>query len=144
MSADPNNPATWHLVIVDDEPDSIAIVELLCDHYGTRTRSASSGVECLELLQQELPDLLLLDLQMPQMSGWDVLDHVRTDSNASLSTLPIVAMTAYAMAGDRERILNDGFNAYLAKPLSPNTLMQELTQILLTVLPLNNRDRLNS
>src|SRR5579859_6130471 len=101
MPLDPTNPATWNLIATDDEPDTIEIMEILCTHHNIQLRTASSGPQCLELLTDQIPDLLLLDIQMPDMSGWEVLKLVREDPNPTLNQMPVVAMTAHAVAGDR-------------------------------------------
>jgi len=130
MAAQPNNPATWNLLIADDDPDALSIVALLFNFHKIRTRNATTGPQCLQLLQEEVPDLLLLDIQMPGTSGWQIIQNIR--NTPDLKHLPVVAVTAHAMAGDRERILAAGFDAYLPKPLSPLKLIDELARILTT------------
>src|SRR5215472_10017105 len=106
MPFEPTQPSTWNLVIVDNEPDSIGIVEYVFKFHNARVRSATSGPACIALLNEELPDVLFLDIQMPGMTGWEVLKHIRGDSK--MKDLVVIAMTANAMYGDRERILNGG------------------------------------
>jgi CheY-like chemotaxis protein len=129
MPFEPTQPSTWNLVIADNEPDSIGIVELVFKFHNARVRSAISGLACITLLNEELPDVLFLDIQMPGMTGWDVLKHIRGDSK--MKDLVVIAMTANAMYGDRERTLNAGFNHYLAKPLSPLSLIADVTRLLI-------------
>lgn len=122
------DPSTWNVVITDDEPDSVRIVQMVCEFNGGRVRSAQSGFECLELLRKECPGLLFLDIQMPHMSGWEVLKVIRAD--ASLKPIVVIAMTAHAMEGDRQRVLAAGFDGYIPKPVSPLTFISEVKAIL--------------
>src|SRR5690349_17351408 len=71
----------WNVVIVDDEPDNIGVVEFIFGFHNVKMRSATSGAAGLEMLRQERSNLLLLDVQMPGMSGWDVLAEIRKDEN---------------------------------------------------------------
>jgi|SRR5579859_1032651 len=129
MAFDLTQPATWNVIITDDEPDSIGVVQFVFKFQKARVRTASSGPECVALLGQELPDVLFLDLQMPHMSGWDVLKQIRSDPR--MQSVVVIAMTAHAMQGDRERIMSAGFDGYFPKPLSPMSLVADVTKILL-------------
>jgi CheY-like chemotaxis protein len=128
MPFNPNDPATWNVVICDDEVDSIGVIEFVCNYYGTKTRTAEGGVRCLELLREATADILFLDIQMPDLSGWEVLNKIRADP--ALKGIVVIAVTAKAMANDRERALNAGFDAYFPKPISPATMIQDVIDIL--------------
>jgi two-component system cell cycle response regulator DivK len=125
MSSD---PATWNVLITDDEPDSIGVVQHVLVFYGAKVRSTSSGAACIEQLRQEKPHILFLDIQMPKMSGWDVLKYIRADD--ALGNLMVVALTAHAMAGDREQILAGGFDGYFSKPISPMSFIPQVQEML--------------
>jgi two-component system cell cycle response regulator DivK len=120
----------WNVLVVDDEPDSIDVVKYILEFHNAQVRTADSGADCLEMLRQEVPSFVLLDVQMPRMSGWDVLKTIREESN--WRNLPVIAVTAHVMEGDRERILQAGFDGYIPKPVSPFTLVDELKAILQT------------
>ena len=122
------DPSTWNVLIVDDEPDSVGVVEHIFTFHQAKVRTASSGPTCLELLKQERPNILFLDIQMPKMSGWEVLKQIRED--ASLKEIVVIALTAHAMHGDRERILAAGFDGYFSKPISPLTFVKDVNAIL--------------
>ncbi len=122
------DPSTWNVLIVDDEPDSVGVVEHIFVFHKARVRTASSGPACLELLKQEVPHILFLDIQMPKMSGWEVLKHIR--ENPTLKDVIVIALTAHAMHGDRERILAAGFDGYFSKPISPLTFVKDVNAIL--------------
>lgn len=114
----------WEILVVDDEPDSIAVVTEVLEFYGALVHNASNGVEALEMLQTINPDVILSDLSMPQMDGWALLSNIRKDPR--LSAIPVIALTAHAMPGDAQRGLAVGFSAYLTKPISVMTLIQDL------------------
>ena len=120
--------STWNVLIVDDEPDSIGVVEHIFVFHQARVRTATSGPACLELLKQERPTILFLDIQMPKMSGWEVLKQIRQD--VSLKDTVVIALTAHAMYGDKERILDAGFDGYFSKPISPLTFVKDVSAIL--------------
>lgn len=122
------NPADWNVVIVDDEPDNIGVVELVLDFHGAKSRIASSGVACLQLLEDEIPNLLLIDIQMPDMDGIELLTRIR--NNELWCHIPAVAVTARVMEGDRQNILNSGFDGYVPKPLNAMSFVDEVKAIL--------------
>jgi CheY-like chemotaxis protein len=123
-----SDPATWNVLIVDDEPDSVGVVEHIFVFHKARVRTASTGVACMDLLRQEVPNILFLDIQMPKLSGWEVLKQIREDT--ALKDITVIALTAHAMHGDRERILAAGFDGYFSKPISPLTFVKDVSTIL--------------
>jgi CheY-like chemotaxis protein len=120
--------SSWKVLIVDDEPDNRGILEFVLSSYNAQVRSAETAQECLDLMEQECPTLLLADIQMPGMSGTELLAKIR--EREAWRTLPVIAITAYAMPGDRERILASGFDGYIAKPLSVMDLADELKNLM--------------
>jgi CheY-like chemotaxis protein len=121
--------SAWNVLIVDDELDNLGVVEYVLEFHQARYRTAESGMACMEMLRKERPTFVMLDIQMPIMSGWDVLKVIRND--VDLKDLPVIAVTAHAMVGDRQRALEAGFDGYITKPISPLTLIEELESILL-------------
>lgn len=122
------NVSDWNVLIVDDEPDNRGVVELVFQFYNAKVRAASSGEECLRLLQQERPTLLLIDIQMPGMDGYELFKKVR--ENADWQDIQIVAVTAYAKPEDQQRIMAAGFDGYIGKPVSVVSLIDELEQVI--------------
>jgi len=118
----------WNVLIVDDEPDNIGVIELVLNYNKAVVRTAQSGMECLELMTQDPPSLLLADIQMPQMSGIELLAKVR--ENDAWRNIPVVAVTAHAMIGDSERFTSAGFDGYIPKPINAMTLVDELRPII--------------
>ena len=103
------------IAVVEDNPDNRVLVQaILEDLY--EIVEYKHGHDALIGLQRERPDLVLLDISLPGMDGTEVLQHIRAEP--TLCMLPIIALTAHAMAGDRERFLAAGFDAYITKPLS--------------------------
>lgn len=102
------------IAIVEDSPDNRLLLQaILEDEY--RLEEYASGVDALQGLRDRRPDLVLLDISLPGMDGVEVLREIRGD--AGLRGLPVVALTAHAMMGDRERFMDAGFDAYVAKPI---------------------------
>jgi CheY-like chemotaxis protein len=118
----------WNVLIVDDEPDNIGVIELVLNYNKAVVRTAQSGAECLQLMAENAPDLLLADIQMPQMSGIELLAKVR--ENDAWRHIPVVAVTAHAMIGDSERFTSAGFDGYIPKPINAMTLVDELRPII--------------
>jgi CheY-like chemotaxis protein len=104
------------ILVVEDDPLSALLVHDLLTSRGHEVRAAATVDEAVTQLKRQRPDLLLLDVQLPGGGGQAVVQAVRADPG--LASLQVVALTALAMAGDRERILALGFDAYLSKPLS--------------------------
>jgi CheY-like chemotaxis protein len=117
---------TLHVLCVDDEVDNLRVLRYTLKYCGISSRSAQSGDEALHLLNAERFDLILLDLQMPTISGWNVIRWIRANESQSIRNLPVVAVTAHAMVGDRERVLAAGFDGYVSKPIDPPTFLQTL------------------
>jgi two-component system, cell cycle response regulator DivK len=123
-----SDPSNWRVLIVDDDPDNVGVLELVLGFHNAATRIAASGVECLDMLREETPTLLLVDIQMPGMTGYELLEHIR--ANAAWSDLPVVAVTAHAMRGDADRIMRAGFDGYISKPVDVASLIDDLNSIL--------------
>jgi CheY-like chemotaxis protein len=115
----------WVVLLVDDEPDNIGVAQKVLTFHGATVHTATNGVEALAVLDQmPRPTFILSDLSMPQMDGWMLLRRIR--AHESYSQLPVIALTAHAMLGDREAVLAAGFNHYIAKPFSIHTFLVEL------------------
>ena len=110
------------IAVVEDNPDNRLLVQaLLEDLYDIS--EFDSGVSALEGLAEDGPDLVLLDISLPEMDGTEVLRWIRDQEN--LKHLPVVALTAHAMAGDREKYLAAGFNDYVTKPIVDESILLE-------------------
>ncbi len=116
------------ILVAEDRDASRELARTFLEHSGYAVLEAIDGGEAIRLAQANFPDLILLDLQMPVKNGYEVLRELRCDERFDLT--PIVALTASAMMGDRERVLMEGFTAYLTKPLSLGVIRRELARLL--------------
>ncbi len=109
------------ILIIEDNPVNMRLARLILRTHGYRTMEATTGHEALMLLKDARPDLILLDMQLPGLDGFTLAAMLKSD--ASTRSIPLVAVTAYAMKGDAERILAAGCDAYLSKPIDDTALM---------------------
>jgi two-component system, cell cycle response regulator DivK len=116
------------ILIADDKASSRELVRTILENFGYEVQEAEDGIKALEAIRNGLPDLVLLDLQMPGLTGHEVLAQLRADEQ--FANLPVVALTASAMAGDRDKALAAGFTSYLAKPVTLSTLRAEVSRLL--------------
>jgi len=124
---------TWTVLIVDDEPHNVGVAEKVLSFSGARVITARDGVEGLEVLDEITPTFVLLDLSMPNMDGWEMHRQIRV--RHEIHNLPVIALTAHAMLGDRERVLAEGFNGYIAKPFRIGTFLDEIQHCLSSFSP---------
>jgi len=125
---DIQDATTWRVLIVDDEPDNLELVSDALLFFGATIELATNGQECLARLTDFQPSFILLDLSMPVMDGWETRSKIH--GMADYADLPIIALTAHAMVGDRQRALAAGFNGYLTKPVDLPHLLRDLQTIL--------------
>ncbi len=107
------------ILIVDDNPDNLALTRMLVEFEGHRVRTAEDAEQAFQMLQAYCPDLILLDIQLPGMDGLELARRVRR--NPALRNVVIVALTAYAMQSDEENALAAGCNGYITKPIDTRT-----------------------
>ncbi len=123
------NVSSWKVLLVDDEPDNIEVVAESLEYYGMTVQIAENGQVALDALKGFTPDLILLDLSMPVMDGWQTLRHLKVDPTTQ--SIPALALSAHAILGDKERALDMGFDGYMTKPVSVPTLIEDLRAALL-------------
>jgi CheY-like chemotaxis protein len=116
------------VLVAEDNPVNRELLRELLENRGYDVVEAPDGREALRIIEQTHPDILLLDIGMPVLDGFAVMRKIR--ENPSLATLPVLAVTAYAMQGDRENVLNAGFDGYLSKPINARDLANELERLL--------------
>ena len=110
----------WTILIVDDEVDSLDVATYLFNFYGANVLTAENGEQGLQLAHEHHPLFILSDLSMPQVSGWDMIAKLKQDPTTA--DIPVIALTAYAMQGDRDKTISAGFHNYISKPITPETL----------------------
>jgi CheY-like chemotaxis protein len=116
------------ILIAEDNATNRELFRELLEARGYIVDEACDGPEALEMLEQTHPDILLLDIGMPVLDGFAVVRAIR--ENPLHAALPVLAVTAYAMQGDRERVLSSGFDGYLSKPIDAKALAEELERLL--------------
>jgi len=128
-------PCNWdgpslQILLVEDIQSNITFATALLKKLGHKVTVAENGKGCLELLTQSTFDLVLMDIQMPEMNGEEALCEIRKKELESGLHLPVIALTAYTMRGDKERFLAEGFDGYVSKPLIINDLLGEMKRVL--------------
>jgi CheY-like chemotaxis protein len=116
------------LLIADDKVGGRELVRAVLEGSGYIIYEAADGLEALRLARELRPDLIVLDLNMPGLNGFEVIQELRGD--AEFVDVPVLALTASAMHGDRERALAAGFTGYLSKPIGPRELRAEVNRLL--------------
>lgn len=116
------------ILVAEDDPASRELIEELLTAEGYSVAMVGTGREALERLRSDgAPDLVLMDIQMPELDGYEVMRRLR--ALPGMDAVPVVAFTAYAMAGDRDRALAAGFSGYITKPIRVAALREELKKL---------------
>ncbi|MCL4251083.1 MAG: response regulator [Anaerolineae bacterium] len=121
----------WNVVVIDDEEDSLEVAQIILEEYGADVSTASNGHEGLEVIRRKRPKLVISDISMPVMDGWGLIFELKNDRTTC--DIPVIALTAHAMIGDRERAISAGFHNYLTKPLTANTFIHDLVGLLVEI-----------
>ena len=121
-------PMTKTVLIVEDNELNMKLFHDLLDAHGYKTLQTRNGMEALALAREHRPDLILMDIQLPEVSGLEVTKWLKEDDQ--LRKIPVVAVTAFAMKGDEERIREGGCEAYISKPISISTFLETVRQFI--------------
>ena len=116
------------VLIVEDHLDNLELMNYLLKAFGYATLTAGDGLEGLKLAERERPELIICDIQLPGIDGFEVAKRLKSDTR--LREIPLVGITALAMVGDRDRVLQAGFDGYIAKPIAPETFVNDLEAFL--------------
>ena len=116
------------VLIVEDNDLNMKLFNDLLEAHGYFTLQTKDGVEALRMARQHRPDLILMDIQLPEVSGLEVTKWLKEDDD--LRTIPVIAVTAFAMKGDEEKIRDGGCEAYIAKPISVASFMRTVERFL--------------
>lgn len=111
------------MLLVEDESDAAEFVKRLLEDYGAEVTTARSAPEALQLLTSAVPDILIGDIGLPEMDGYQLIERIRRKSVAEGGTIPAVALTAFARSEDRTRALRAGYQAHVAKPVESAELV---------------------
>jgi two-component system cell cycle response regulator DivK len=116
------------ILVIEDNVANLELVRYLLAFTGYTVSQASDGGQGIALACQERPDLILCDLQMPVVDGYQVLAQLR--QHAETAGIPVVAVTAFSMPNDRQKVLTAGFNGYLSKPIEPENFVAQIEEFL--------------
>ena len=116
------------ILIIEDHVDNLELMSYLLKAFGYATLAAGDGLEGLKLAEQERPDLIICDIQLPGIDGFEVAKRVKSDTQ--LRAIPLVGITALAMVGDRDRVIQAGFDGYIPKPIAPETFVSDIEAFL--------------
>ena len=117
------------ILVAEDNPTNMKLITVALKKQGYTLLQAADGEEALEAAVRNAPDLIIMDMQLPKTSGWEVTRKLR--QMPDFGNVPIIAVTAYAMKGDKERAIEAGCNAYLPKPIDINQLRSVVAEMLL-------------
>ena len=120
--------AAKKVLIVEDNDLNMKLFNDLLEAHGYHTLQTKDGVEALRMARQHRPDLILMDIQLPEVSGLEVTKWLKEDDD--LRSIPVIAVTAFAMKGDEEKIREGGCEAYIAKPISVASFMRTVERFL--------------
>ncbi len=112
------------ILVIEDNEQNMYLMRFLLEKHGYAVREAWDGPAGVAAAQAEPPAAILLDIQLPGMDGYAVAAALRAD--AALAMVPIIAVTSYAMPGDREKVLAAGATAYIEKPINPDTFVEQI------------------
>lgn len=121
----------WRVVVVDDEEDSQIVAAMMLEMAGAEVMTANNGREGLSVIRNNRPHLVISDLSMPELDGWGMMRELNMDRTTM--DIPVVALTAHAMVGNRERAIQAGFTNYISKPLDPEKFLNQLAALVAAV-----------
>ena len=112
------------VLVVEDKAENLDLMTYLLEAFGHETLVGRNGAEGVSVATEASPDLVVMDLQMPEMDGYEAVAILKRDP--ATARIPVVAVTAYAMVGDRDRVMAAGFDGYLTKPIDPTTFVRDV------------------
>lgn len=121
-------PMTKTVLIVEDNELNMKLFRDLLEAHGYKTLQTRDGMEALGIAREHMPDLILMDIQLPEVSGLEVTKWLKDDD--TLRSIPVIAVTAFAMKGDEERIREGGCEAYISKPISVTMFLDTIRQFI--------------
>lgn len=118
------------VLIVDDEPDIVLLVRINLELAGHEARTAADGEEALASVRDQVPDVIVLDVMMPKLDGWSVIERLKSDNDERVRTIPVVMLTA--LSGDQDEVRGgiEGAIRYLTKPVAPDALVAAVEDVL--------------
>ena len=115
-------------LIIEDNENNVELISFILEHAGYSVSVAKNGFEGIRMAEVELPDFIILDVQLPDIDGFEVLQKIR--ANKSLEKIPIIVMTSYALSGHKDRMKELGANCYIEKPINPISIIEDIESTL--------------
>lgn len=116
------------VLIIDDNEKNLKLFKLIIESIGHKVLCTRKSTEGIALANEHLPDLILMDIQMPEIDGIEAFGILKKEERTA--KIPVIALTSYAMKGDRERFLKEGFAHYIPKPIEKNSFIEDIKRIL--------------
>ena len=115
-------------LVIEDDDNNMELITFILESNGYQFIKAETGKRGIELALETSPDFIILDIQLPDMNGLEVLQSIR--ASKANGDIPVIAMTSFAMTGDREKMLSAGCNGYIEKPIDPAKVIEQIQEIL--------------
>lgn len=115
-------------LVIEDSEDNMKLITFILGKNGFTHVWADTGQKGIDIALGDRPDFIILDIQLPDMDGTEVLEKIR--SVDELKDIPVIAMTSHAMSGDREKLLSNGCNGYIEKPIDPFTVIDQIKEVI--------------
>ena len=116
------------ILLVEDNEDNRVVYRTMLTHFGFQVVEATDGREAIRCAREESPDLILMDISIPLIDGWEATRQLKADS--ATASIPVIALTAHALDTDRARAAEIGFDVFLAKPVEPRRVVSEVRKLL--------------
>ncbi|MBF0371476.1 MAG: response regulator [Magnetococcales bacterium] len=118
-------------LIIEDDDNNMELVTFILEASGYATLRAETGLDGVAMARNNQPDFIILDIQLPDIQGTEVLQRIRQEeSDQGKKPIPVIAMTSLAMSGDRERLLTSGCTGYIEKPIDPEKVVSQIQKII--------------
>lgn len=119
----------WKVAAIDDDPDSLEVVSTILEWHGAEVNTATNGEQGLALIRTLRPDLIISDLSMPGLTGWELVEALKHGDRA-LAQIPVIALSAHAMMEHRQQAISAGFHNFISKPLEPEKFVHQIITLL--------------
>jgi len=124
------SPPKGYILVAEDNPDNQLVAKYILNSLGYEVDLVETGRQAIESLAQKHYDIVLMDCQMPEMDGFEATHQIRKDEESQNRHIPIIAMTAYALMGDREKCIEFGMDDYISKPVTIDVLVEKMNKLL--------------
>lgn len=114
------------VLVIEDNPDNMTLICDILELNGYTVLQEKTGLQGYKTAEEQTPDFIILDIQLPDIDGYMVIDKIRNCDETQ--NIPVVAMTSYAMAGDKDRLIKAGCDGYIEKPIDPGLVMDQIQQ----------------